>query len=419
MVKVFSILFLSFVCGVISGPVAATVVYRVQRTGDEPGRFSVQVNLASNRDLTLSLRGASFQPGQFSQVSNAQCDNIPLVQLKKDVSWRVPKGCRSLSWDIYLSPIGSVDASQQMSIGGNVETFTLLSETTSFPRLKPANGEELIHIVEGKDRLVLPATAIERNNAATFALPSSDEAPLFLLFNSTPLGHDAIIHDFVDDPKQALIVPSISSLDQGAAWLRSVISPSRPAPINLVWLKLPANARNDGGATGNDLVLVNYRENAPASNRAVAIALIEIAHRLMGGHPGERPAWFSESLAHYLGLSATRTALPNDPEAVHFLDQFRAEGEKSSHSLSEISKRVASGDGAIYDEFFTKGIAFWSAVDESEGKAGKAQLLSRIPALLDATFATGHNLSPEFPGILGLSDSQWRELKDRFFGPGE
>jgi hypothetical protein len=376
--------------------------------------------LMSAPPTNLSARGAYFGIPIRPQIEDLKCDGQSLRPETRPGSWRVPAGCRHVTWRIALDQPGKGDASMQRSIGSATGAFTLISEASSLARFADAAEPELLAVPKADIGGTLPHPMPD----GTIALPKDSAPPLFVLLGSRPIAERSAgnVHlaYFVDDPTQAGQIPAIDTTLRGLVWLASLAPASRNTNFADVWLRLSASAKSVGGSTGDGMTLVNYIPGtAKDSLKAAAMAaapLIEATHQL-GLSYGIRPRWAEESLATYFGFSALQHALPDQTAPKEKMEQACAEASRFPFGLIEAHRRVARGDPSAYGAFFTKGVAFWSSVDEAMRKAGvRGGLGSRLPRIWTAAYDQDGRPPADFAKLLGLPAAKWRELNNRYLG---
>ena len=225
---------------------------------------------------------------------------------------------------------------------------------------------------------------------------------------------------FVDDTAQIERLPDISMEMLGLQWLGKLAPDARNTVFNDVWLGMSDTASSMGGAAGTEILLVNYiRGNVDSERKTVtAMApLIEATHQYASSY-GVRPGWTEESLAVYFGLEALHHALPNDDAPNDLRKKFIKDADRFPPGLIEVERRVAGGDSSLYGAYFTKGVAFWAAVDEAMRHAGVEGGLGRkLEEVWTTKFDPKGRPPANFANLLGLSDSVWRQLSDRFLEP--
>lgn len=400
-------------------PAFAETSYAIRTDRRDPGILEFSVERSPSSAATrLVLRGAAFGVPIIPQVEQVRCNGTPLGTNGAPGIWIVPASCRELRWTVRLEEPDTADASAQRSVRAVDGSLIVLSEASSIPRLEDASAPE---------RLLLPRPfarrAIPEAERGVIILPAHSQAPLFLAFADRPTAErvrDGLrVRYFLDDPRQLSVLTDIAQVAEGLAWLTRVAG-LRMENFDFVWLGRSARATTVGGATGRDLLLVNYVRNAPpgAQNETVALVpFIEASHRI-GARHCSGPIWVRESLATYLGLQALLHSRSGDSQAVRLEQQLLERGTRFEFGLVEANRRVLQGDPSSYPAFFTKGVGFWSAVDAAVREAGSSGgLMGQLPTVWCADYSSSGEPPPEFGAELGIDASAWGELSERFLNP--
>ena len=397
--------------------VAATE-YRLTTVPGQDHTLAVSVDRRNpSVATTLTLRGVASGLVK-SQVENAACDGRPLNGQAQGGAWQVPAGCRHISWRIGLDDVSSGDASGQRSIVGADGRFLLISESSSLPRLGQTSAPELLLLPRELSRATVPRARPD----GTIALPGKSQAPLLLLIGAKPVAvrssSTVLVRYFIDVPRNLNRVPTIDSVARGLRWLTG-LTPHRAMEFNYLWLGRAASSGSVGGATGRDLLLVNYLRTD--TNRPLivdvtrATPFTEAAHELSGQY-GPKPAWVEESLAMYLGLKALGHAGPNDQSSHLLLLRFQAAARQFPMGLLAVQTEVSRGDVSHYGAFFTKGVAFWASVDSTMHSLGDGSLSTHLEAIWTAMYDRAGRPPPEFAAKLGLPETSWKRLEGAFLG---
>jgi hypothetical protein len=395
------------VCLADASGVAADTIYRLERKGDEPV-LVVQVDrAAAAAETELVLRGAEW--GVMPQVRAPSCDGEPLAEVRTG-QWRVPAGCRSATWEVPLDRSGTAPASGQRSLimGSGV----LFSEGASLPRLKDADPVEALRIETGAQAL-FPAPA-----GGVLRLPGRSEAPLLVLIGVEPVARRAeqgteLVY-FADDPGAIGRLPDIDAHLRGLMWLKERI-PSATGRFAVAWLGVSRDLFTIGGAAGRGLQLVNYfKAGEPDRGTAISlyIALHEAVHQL-AALTRSRPGWAEESLASYVGAKALLAATNDAPDARAVVERFESDASAVKEGLLAIDRHMSqSGERSGTGAFYTKGLAFWAAVDEALRAEGQGGLDTRLAMLFTTDYEEG-----ALDGLgraLGLSADVWGQLRRRY-----
>lgn len=124
----------------------------------------------------------------------------------------------------------------------------------------------------------------------------------------------------------------------------------------------------------------------------------------------------SESLASYYGMRALQMATPDDADTALLLERFLAGSNHFQNGLLTINRKVETGDMTEYGAFYTKGIAFWMAVDNELQKQND-KLDHHLLALLTTKYDERDKLR-YLQKNLQLSAEIWELLYDRFLNNG-
>ena len=99
----------------------------------------------------------------------------------------------------------------------------------------------------------------------------------------------------------------------------------------------------------------------------------------------------------YLGLQALGHANPHDPTLHLLLQHFRTAAHQFPMGLIAVQHQVSDGDVSHYAAFFTKGVAFWAAVNREMQIRGDGSLSTHLKVIWTAKY--GHAGRP--PPISG------------------
>jgi hypothetical protein len=295
-----------------------------------------------------------------SQVEAVSCDGNALTETDTGV-WLVPAHCALLQWRItFVDASSLVAAKQQSMISGH---FKLLSEASSLPRLLNADGDDALKM-DLPYHTVFPAV----NRQGLIPLSSRTAPPLFVLMNAAPLNtltsEDITLNYWMDHRKDKNDIPDERAEMHGLEWMNQQLSHHHPLVFSVAWLGLPKELLSMGGATGSDVLLTNYSNDGDINfgkSMMLYIALHEGFHEFTEAYAKE-PTWAAESLASYFGVRATMAAMPDGGA---LMQHFEVVGTQFSDGLLLANEKVGKGDPSDYVEFYTKGIAFWDAVDQA------------------------------------------------------
>jgi len=389
--------------------------YVVSRDLTNPHQLSVQVERQKPlRGTRLVLRGAAMAAGISSQVVHPHCGARALA-LASGVAgtWLVPAGCRDVAWTVRLASAGTSDAGEQQSIISQDGSACLFSEASSLPRLADATGQEFLS-VSGNWR-VFPAPEL----GTLLVLPDNSRAPLFVILGAHPVraissGSIALAY-FMDDARKLDRVAPVDLVMRGLKWLAIIAPQARNRAFNYFWIGLPSDAPSFGGATGSGVILVNYARANPqrssSSTMTRAVPLIEATHQFGGGYAGERrPTWVEESLAVYFGLQALGHAEPHSNDAQEMIEHLATGATRYQQGLIAIQRQVNANHRSQYPAFFTKGVAFWLAVDRAVRASGQGGLDSKLPLLWTAHYASDGRPPSTFAASLGIPQPKWTSI---------
>lgn len=118
----------------------------------------------------------------------------------------------------------------------------------------------------------------------------------------------------------------------------------------------------------------------------------------------------------YLGLQALGHANPNDPTSRMLLERFQAAASQFPMGMLAVQREVSSGDGSHYGAFFTKGIAFWAAVDSEIQAFGNGSLSTHLEVIWTANYDHAGRPPADFGTELGLPEVSWKRLEESFLG---
>ena len=397
-----------------AGSACAGTTYRIMRITGDPMMLTVSTSRKSHAPAaSLILRGVRIAMGIRPQIRNLNCDAKQLRQVQVGI-WRVPTGCRHLEWEVKLDPPGLGDASTQRSIGNRGGSFYLFSEASSLPRLSDASSPETLAIPQEHGWSIAPPARSD----GRIALPRNSQAPMFVVFGktaATAVTERLRVAYFVDDRRQIAFTVPIGRVLSGLHWLMQAFPPSPKRRFTYVWLGLPPGTASLGGATGSGVLLVNYimGESSCHTPAVSAAPLIEAAHQL-GANFGSPPAWVEESLATYLGVKALQHTEPRDAGATDLMKRMIARAHDCPAGLLEVQRQIESGNRSNYAAFFSKGVAFWAAVDNAMRRTGASPLESKIIEIRMAGYDKSGGPSSNLRNRLGLSEAEWRDLEHQY-----
>lgn len=347
---------------------------------DRPAVYVVQSAWFSD-DMKISVSHPTDETRTFlalrrsvspvaSQVKGVNCDGVALTEVESGV-WLVPAHCALLQWQVAFINSGTLVAAKQQSITSG--KFKLLSEASSLPRLQNANGHDSLKI-DLSYHTVFPHV----NAQGLIPLSARTAPPLFVLLNAAPLktltSQGLRLNYWVDHLSGEKDIPDEAAEMQGLEWINQRLSSHAKLTFSVAWLGLPRELLSMGGATGSDILLTNYSNDGDITfgkSMMLYIALHEGFHEFSENYAKE-PTWAAESLASYFGVRATIAAMPRSADASALMQHFEAAGNHFSDGLLSVNQQVNAGDQREYAAFYTKGIAFWDAVDAAMRVQGDA-----------------------------------------------
>ena len=387
-----------------------TIVYVIEESTSAPNTLTIHVDLDRTEQYSktqLILRGVSM--GIAEQVKNMTCDDKSIKE-NKPGAWSIPNGCQKLQWQVPLLEGGTELAGAQQSMKSG--DFMLFSEASSLARLQNTNTSEILKISIPNVKKIFPSA----NLRGEITLPSANSAPFFVVVNPTVVGSDSSgsinLTYFLDNSVAVSKLPSMSSHMKGLRWLHSIIPGDTKQKFSVAWLGISEKQGGLAGAAGNGILLANYPlEGEFPFGKAMLlyVGLHEGFHQFAMNYPTQ-PTWISESLASYYGIRALEVSLPNDPATSALKERFLAGANQFHNGLLTINQHVKEGDRSEYGAFYTKGIAFWIAVDKELKQRQEDGLDNYLIYLLRSKYDD----PIELQRILKLSPETWVSLCHRF-----
>ncbi len=411
LIKIFGLLLILPLCcfGANNASNTRVTTYVVEELASSPNKLTVHVDRPAKHSTQLILNGVSM--GVANQVQNVMCDRRLIMEDKSGI-WSVPENCQKLSWQIPLLENETEPAAKQQSLkAGN---FILLSDVSSLPHLQDASSAEAIKINIHGTKTIFPTP----NSIGLIPLPNSSAAPVFILLNGTVV--DSItsrsikLTYLLDNPELVSVLPDVTSHMNGLKWLNTIIPGSENENFVIAWLGISKKQMTLSGATGNDILLANYPNDGELTfGKAMLlyVALHEAFHQFALHYPNQ-PSWVAESLAAYYGSRAVQIALPNDPKSYDLMKRFQTDGNHFTNGLLIINRKVQEGDRSEYGAFYTKGLAFWMAVDEALQTQGD-DLNNHLLAALKTKYDS-HGNPMDLQKNLNISPEIWASLRYRF-----
>ncbi|WP_420960378.1 hypothetical protein [Brucella sp. IR073] len=398
---------LSGLFAVIAQTALAATTYTVQQSA-KTNELEISVERPAKAPVTsLVLRGARF--GIAPQVEAPSCDGKPLVAAGKG-RWKVPAECRNVSWKVPLEPSGAEPANAQRSL--SMTNGVLLSEASSLPRLDDA-GPEKLSLPPGQN---FPAAK------DGLPLPPAGKPPLFVLLGVNPAetrtADQIKLVYFFDNPAARSRVPDMAEHLAGLRWLRDRVPSDGPMRFSVLWLGVPKKLLSLGGAQGDGLLLVNYLASDTPEPFGKAMRLYVPLHEAMHQFAAtgrKRPVWMEESLASYFAIRAVLAVTHDAAGAKALFERFKEGAKAFPEGLVAISSRVdETGDQmAGIGAFYTKGVAFWDAVNMAMEKAGGQSLESRLTVLVNTDF-DGDKTPDRLRTLLGVPPEIWAPIQKQY-----
>ena len=384
-----------------------TYTITIHPTEPNTAQAALTLPAESGGQRRLVSRAADVQAR--SQVSNVGCDGAPL-EMAGEGAWVLPSECRVAHWDAAFDLAGpqGVQASDQQSVAFSTGWW-LFSGPASLLRLEPEPEPPL------RVHLSAPGMA---DRVAT--VPSVREPPSFFVLGEAPafrVSAGPYRLTYVADDIDAVlshIDPNrhADAIDYLAAVIGEVVGrPSRN--LTVVWLTVPRERQDMGGAAGHDTLLVNYvADGAGSAPEAFfmpfVIVLHEQFHQIDGG---SHPVWVSESLAHYYALKAASLVFPEEPAIERVRDIFIDADRPVVVGLLGVQSEIERGVFDNYGLFYSQGASFWAEIDTALSQAtdGERDLDDILATVLAAEFPADGALPIEV--IEALADLDGGDLE--------
>lgn len=349
--------------------------------------------IAIDERVPLTVRFSLSLPGDpAAQLAGAlptdapRCGGKVLAAIEGDV-WLKPAGCGAVTWAAQLidHDAAGIDATDPDAAWSARNRLWILSRKLPWLRTEnqpPASANVRIKLSNGR--------VLERRYRVT----PDRGAPLVLTMGAGKVRHypeqgfeirvmgDAPDFRWVDTLQRAV---ARSWLD----WRRDIlpVNDRTPRVLDVAWVQPTAGVGPGFFASANsDAVLMQYSPDPadphPAVKLRAAIMLIgahEGFHTLLGGIPGERPAWINESWASYFAYAAARRHLTGDSRA--HADALIA--TPHLRPLLEADRRFGKDDRGQEVIFYSKGARFWMAIEKV--LASPANPSGRLAALIQST----------------------------------
>ncbi len=340
------------------------------------------------------------------------CENLDEALQTSGQGWKVPAGCSAITWSVAFTTIESptIDLAEQSNLH-HPQGWWLLTEWGAL--LRPESQETY-------------ATVCARLEEASTCrpMPEPHQPPLFLLAGEPDLTrrfadisfrffHAMLPADF--DPTKLH-----DSLEHQLTYLTSLVprekrAASIPAEIDVLILGIDQSLDRVGGAAGHTAYLVNVAvgDDGISSTELVRLLWItghELFH-LLG--LDSAPLWTAESLAHYYGYKSMEASEKAQQLFDRMLEDLPEMGLLQAH------RRVTrQGEGQYYGLFYTRGAAFWRALDEhlSESTGSEYNLDAFLPMLREHEFGPNGELPAVFIDTLSkhIEPSILNQLLDKY-----
>lgn len=398
---------------------ARPTIYRIDTTAAADLRLGVTLELdeavaQSAGPIRLTSRAVRLR--LRSQIEDVHCDGTAVIADER--GWSLPSGCRIASWKVTLIPLSAKDvlASDQES-GWHMAGWGLLSEPTSLLRVSTLKDGAEVHILEGD----------KWRRAAD--LPPQGSAPAYFTFGNIKArrsgDHTLSLAFVADDLTEVLRQVSPDRHLAALQYLQSIIPPKNRrdlAELKVVWFGVSREKQSLGGASGFDTMLSNYikRSESPTEDEMVmpqVILLHEQFHQLV---TARLPLWANESLAQFYGFKAARHVEKRQRSLDRLWEKCCSKDAMPPLGLVEVQRQVQSGNPSNYDMFYSKGAAFWHALDLKlqSTSGGKRSLDTILPVILSEGFnAEGVPSMALRVALSSIPADDLQGLFDRFLGP--
>ena len=322
-----------------------------------------------------------------SEVKCHLSNQVSKIEFEKETK------CDIVSWDISFKPldINGIDISSQQNVYSSSGHW-ILFEWGDIHRIKG--------IVESQVCI---------NGKSCSPIPTMNQAPLIKVWGGKPIlisNHLFEANIYADDillgSKKNAINEKMSKL---ITYLRPIFN-TQNGPVNwdLIFVNIDERYKTVGGAAGYNSWVVNYVTNNGKLNEqrfehTAHLVAHETIHTLT-----DIPLsfWVSESLTEYYTHKAFRLIEPTYESAIEELIRKQdAQGDLSK----KIGEVEPSNENLLF--FYTKGAAFWQAIDEQLAKNN-----SSLDDLVDtlANYESDELLPESFikklVGIIGSFEAQ-------------
>lgn len=352
------------------------------------------------------------QTGPAAAEVFPHCENLNKALQPSGQGWRAPAGCSAITWSVAFTTIESpnINLGEQANLY-HPDGWWLLTEWGSLLRAES-------QVTNGTVCARLGDTSTCRS------LPGLHQPPLFLLAGEpdhTRRFGDIAFHFF-----HALLPADFDpvvlhdSLAHQLTYLTSLIhgkerAVSIPSEIDVLILGIDESLDVVGGAAGHTAYLANVAigDDGIASTELVRLLWItghELIH-LLG--LDSAPLWAAESLAHYYGYKSMRASEEAQQLFERMLEDLPDLGLLQAHH-----RVTQKGEGQYYGLFYTRGAAFWRALDRqlTESTGGEYDLDVFLPMLREHDFGAEGELPPVFIDALRkrIEPSVLDQLFDRY-----
>lgn len=389
--------------------------------------FSLKLK-PTNYPTNVQTRGAKW--GLQSQVSDVRCDGIAIVNSSQD-QWTLPARCEEVTWRVTPDQVDASGAiaSDQRTLSVASGKWYLLAEPTSLLIRLDSNGASSLRVASDS----IPLISGSRKGRRQTRVPTLQDPPDFFVIGAPRIlrakaGGMSLIY-VADQPD---IVESLALnqrhrqvLDYLLTVLPSVsLQRRRMQTLLVVWLGVSSKKGVIGGAAGQNSFLANYLSDADKESGANADSLVIVAHEQFHQLLGQLdmrsplPLWASESLAQYYALKAVeRAGFVVDQSGRSKL--ARSAQDTSKVGLIALNREFLSGNQDVYPIFYSKGSAFWRALDMAlqRNSKGRRSLDYFLDVLLSEKFSSDGQLPESFASkIRAVLGAEAGALFDQYLG---
>lgn len=361
---------------------------------------------APETKLILRGVGSAVEP----QIKKTFCDGVTLELVEKG-TWRVPQGCRHISWIVPLSRTAEPPYAQRSVI---LEHGFLLCERSSIARLEDSNSIDFLKLPEGQIFPSGPSNELQ--------LPPREAPFLLVLVGSRPalkrhVDNINLIY-FLDKRSGRSRIADISRHVVGLKWLEDHLHSTQLSRFTVLWMANSSGVLSLEGLTGKDLLMVNYSDGTSVEPFGKAMRLYvplhEAIHQLAASD-NRRPPWYDESLASYFAARATIFASSSGPNAVAMFEKFKDDARRFDLGLIPMDRHIAdTGDTSAVAAFYTKGVAFWDSVNTALLECRGESLNDYMAALCGSNVTDSEHLPDFIQSTLRLPPNRWTSIREHY-----